>query len=144
MPKLTREDYMDRHLKEEKRILEEEQQGIGDKDIHNLELILYSIMPRSYWFKRGCISSLRKAIAALEKEKRIARMSFWHVTWDKEFLRYIHKCPECGAEYHHGRPDLILDSCPTCGIDILGEIRVSTKFKQIIRYIHKEKENADN
>ena len=69
MPKLTREDYMNRKLKEEKRILEEEQQGIGDKDIHNLELILYSIMPRSYWFKRGCILSLRKAIAALEKEK---------------------------------------------------------------------------
>ena len=62
-------DYVIRECEEGIRIIKDEIAGIGDKDIHNLELILYSIKPHSYWWRRGCISSLRKAIKALEKEK---------------------------------------------------------------------------
>lgn len=58
--------YVLRECKETERILIDELQGLGDKDIHNLELIMYSIKPRSFWFRRGCISSLRKAIKLLE------------------------------------------------------------------------------
>ena len=65
----TRNDYVIRECEESIRIIKEEIAGIGDKDIHNLELILYSIKPYSLWWRRGCISSLRKAIKALKKEK---------------------------------------------------------------------------
>lgn len=65
----TRDDYVSRQYEEYKRIFKEERDGIGDKDIHNLEMILYSIMPYSSWWRCGCISSLRKAIKALKKEK---------------------------------------------------------------------------
>lgn len=65
----TRNDYVIRQCEEYKRIFKEERDGLGDKDIHNLEMILYSIMPYSSWWRCGCISSLRKAIKALEKEK---------------------------------------------------------------------------
>lgn len=69
MPLKTRKDYAIRECEESIKILKDEMSGIGDKDIHNLELILYSIKPYSYWWRRGCISSLRKAIKALKKEK---------------------------------------------------------------------------
>lgn len=64
----THKDYVIRDCEESIRILKDEMNGIGDKDIHNLELLLYSIRPHSYFWRRGCISSLRKAIKALEKE----------------------------------------------------------------------------
>lgn len=64
-------DYDIRECEETIRILKDESLGLGDKDIHNLELILYSIKPHSHWWRRGCISSLRKAIKALKKEKGI-------------------------------------------------------------------------
>ena len=62
-------DYDIQECEETIRILRDESLGLGDKDIHNLELILYSIKPYSRWWLRGCISSLRKAIKALKKEK---------------------------------------------------------------------------
>ena len=65
----TRNDYVIRDCEESIRIFTDEMKGIGDKDIHNLELLLYSIRPHSYFWRRGCISSLRKAIKALKKEK---------------------------------------------------------------------------
>ena len=65
----SRKDYTIRECSESIRILKDEMNGLGDKDIHNLELILYSIKPHSFWWRRGCISSLRKAIRALKKEK---------------------------------------------------------------------------
>ena len=64
-------DYDIRECEETIRILKDESLGLGDKDIHNLELILYSIKPYSRWWRRGCISSLHKAIKALKKEKGI-------------------------------------------------------------------------
>ena len=60
----SRKDYDTRECEEIIRILKDESLGLGDKDIHNLELILYSIKPYSRWWLRGCISSLRKAIKA--------------------------------------------------------------------------------
>ena len=68
MRSFNRQDYVLRRCEEEMRILKDEHNGIGDKDIHNLEVMMYSIMPRSYWFKRGCISTLRKAIKAMTKK----------------------------------------------------------------------------
>ena len=68
----TREDYVRRECEECDRILQDEMNGLGDKDIHNLEMLLYSIKPHSYFWKRGCISSLRKAIDLLKKEKEKA------------------------------------------------------------------------
>ena len=65
----SRRDYDIQACEESIRILRDESHGLGDKDIHNLELILYSIKPYSCWWRRGCISSLRKAIKALKKEK---------------------------------------------------------------------------
>lgn len=65
----SRMDYHIREYEETIRIFRDESLGLGDKDIHNLELILYSIRPYSLWWRRGCISSLRKAIKALKKEK---------------------------------------------------------------------------
>ena len=65
----THSDYIIREAEESMRILKDEMAGLGDKDIHNLEIILYSIKPYSYWWRRGCVSSLRKAIKALKKEK---------------------------------------------------------------------------
>ena len=69
----TRSDYVNRQYEEYKRIFKEERDGLGDKDIHNLEMILYSIMPYSRWWRCGCISSLRKAIKALKKEKELSK-----------------------------------------------------------------------
>lgn len=66
-------DYTIRECEEATKILIDEGKGIGDKDINNLKLILLSIKPRSYWFRRGCIRSLRKAIKLLEKEKGISK-----------------------------------------------------------------------
>lgn len=67
---VTRQDYLLRELRETKRILDEEVFGADyDKDIHNLEIILYSIKPHSLWWRRGCIRSLRRAIKALKKGK---------------------------------------------------------------------------
>ena len=65
----SRRDYDIQECEETIRILRDESLGLGDKDIHNLELILYSIKSYSRWWRRGCISSLRKAIKALKKEK---------------------------------------------------------------------------
>ena len=65
----SRRDYDIQECEETIRILRDESLGLGDKDIHNLELILYSIKPYSRRWRRGCISSLRKAIKALKKEK---------------------------------------------------------------------------
>ena len=65
----SRRNYDIRESAETIRIFRDESLGLGDKDIHNLELILYSIKPYSRWWLRGCISSLRKAIKALKKEK---------------------------------------------------------------------------
>ena len=65
----SRRDYDIQECEETIRILRDESLGLGDKDIHNLELILYSIKLYSRWWRRGCISSLRKAIKALKKEK---------------------------------------------------------------------------
>lgn len=70
MKPFNRRDYTIRGCQERNKILMEEWKGIGDKDINNLKLILFSIMPGSYWFRRGCIRSLRKAIKLLEKEKK--------------------------------------------------------------------------
>lgn len=67
----SRKDYDIRECEETIRILKDESLGLGDKDIHNLELIMYSIKPHSHWWRRGCISSLHKAIKALKKEKGI-------------------------------------------------------------------------
>ena len=67
----SRRDYDIQECEETIRILRDESLGLGDKDIHNLELILYSIKPYSRWWRRGCISSLHKAIKALKKEKGI-------------------------------------------------------------------------
>ena len=67
----SRKDYDIRECEETIRILKDESLGLGDKDIHNLELIMYSIKPHSRWWRRGCISSLHKAIMALKKEKGI-------------------------------------------------------------------------
>lgn len=67
---MNRRDYLLRELRETKRILDEEEFGAVDdydKDIHNLEIILYSIKPNSLWWRRGCIRSLRRAIKALKK-----------------------------------------------------------------------------
>ena len=69
MRPFNRKDYLFREIEEVPKILKEEIKGIGDKDINNLKLILYSIKPCSYWFRRGCIRSLRKAIKLLEKQK---------------------------------------------------------------------------
>lgn len=63
--------YVIRECEEHLRILREEMNGLGNKDIHNLEFILYSIKPRSYLFKRGCIKTLRKAIALFKKQESI-------------------------------------------------------------------------
>lgn len=68
MRSFNRQDYVMRQCNEYIRIQKDEHNGIGDKDIHNLEIMMYSIMPRSYWFKRGCISTLRKAIKAMTKK----------------------------------------------------------------------------
>lgn len=68
---ITRQDYLLRELRETKRILDEETFGADyDKDIHNLEIILYSIKPNSLWWKRGCIRSLRRAIKALKRSEK--------------------------------------------------------------------------
>lgn len=64
------QEYVMRKCEKEQQIIKDEMNGIGDKDIHNLEMILYSIMPGSYWYRRGCIKSLRKAIAALEAQSK--------------------------------------------------------------------------
>lgn len=65
---MNRRDYLLRELRETKRILDKEVFGADyDKDIHNLEIILYSIKPNSLWWRRGCIRSLRRAIKALKK-----------------------------------------------------------------------------
>ena len=71
MKPFNRKDYAIRECEQSIRILREEMKGLGDKDIHNLEYILYSIKPGSFLFKRGCIRSLRKAIKLLEKQKAI-------------------------------------------------------------------------
>lgn len=65
-----RQEYVIRKCEKEQQIIKDEMNGIGDKDIHNLEMILYSIMPGSYWYRRGCIKSLRKAIAALAAQSK--------------------------------------------------------------------------
>lgn len=65
-----RQEYVMRKCEKEQQIIKDEMNGIGDKDIHNLEMILYSIMPGSYWYRRGCIKSLRKAISALEAQTK--------------------------------------------------------------------------
>ena len=65
----SRRDYDIQECEETIKILRDKSLGLGDKDLHNLELILYSIKPYSHWWRRGCISSLRKAIKALKKEK---------------------------------------------------------------------------
>lgn len=71
---MNRRDYLLRELRETKRILDEEVFGADyDKDIHNLEIILYSIKPYSLWWRRGCIRSLRRAIKALKKGNEHAR-----------------------------------------------------------------------
>lgn len=71
---ITRQDYLLRELRETQRILNTENSDADyDKDIHNLELILYSIKPNSLWWKRGCIRSLRRAIKALKKGNEHAR-----------------------------------------------------------------------
>ena len=63
--------YVIRECEQSIRIIREEMKGLGDKDIHNLEYILYSIKPGSYLFERGCIKTLRKAIALFKKQKAI-------------------------------------------------------------------------
>lgn len=72
MKPFNHKDYAIRECEQSIRILREEMKGLGDKDIHNLEYILYSIKPGSLLFKRGCIRSLRKAIKLLKKEKQKA------------------------------------------------------------------------
>lgn len=67
----TRRDYVLRECEETTRILQDEMNGLGDKDIHNLEMLLYSIKPYSYLWRRGCIRSLRKAIDLLKKRRKI-------------------------------------------------------------------------
>ena len=64
---MDKKEYVMRDVEESVRILTDELKGLGDKDIHNLELIMYSIRPGSFWFRRGCISSLRKAIKLLKQ-----------------------------------------------------------------------------
>ena len=66
---MDRNYYDIRGCHETMRIITDEIHGIGDKDIHNLELILYSIKPHSYFFRRGCIKTLRKAIELMKEEK---------------------------------------------------------------------------
>lgn len=63
--------YVIRECEEHLRILREELNGLGDKDIHNLEYLLYSIKPGSFLFRRGCIKTLRKAIALFRKQNAI-------------------------------------------------------------------------
>lgn len=63
--------YVIRECEQSIRIIREEMKGLGDKDIHNLEYILYSIKPGSYLFERGCIKTLRKAIKLLKEHKVI-------------------------------------------------------------------------
>lgn len=71
---MNRRDYLLREFRETQRILNTENSDADyDKDIHNLELILYSIKPNSLWWKRGCIRSLRRAIKALKKGNEHAR-----------------------------------------------------------------------
>lgn len=64
---MKKEKYTERELETKTRIMLEEEQGIGDVDIHNLELLLVSIRPGSYLWNRGCIKTLKKAIAMLER-----------------------------------------------------------------------------
>lgn len=45
----SRRDYNIQECEETIKILRDESLGLGDKDIHNLELILYSIKPYSRW-----------------------------------------------------------------------------------------------
>lgn len=67
--RMTKRDYRIRSHEERLRILQELNLGEGDKDVLNLEFIMYGILPGSSQYNMGCISSLRKAIKLLEKEK---------------------------------------------------------------------------
>ena len=71
MKPFNRNDYLFRGCQQHLRILKEEMNGLGDKDIHNLEYIIYDISPGSILFKRGCIKTLRKAIELFKKQKSI-------------------------------------------------------------------------
>lgn len=66
---MTKQQYQERNLKERERIMIELDAGAGDKDLLNLEYLLYSIEMGSDFYKMGCVRALRKAIEALKKEK---------------------------------------------------------------------------
>ena len=66
---MTKQDYRIRGAEERLRISQELYRGDGDKDILNLEYIMYGIMPGSILYNMGCIATLKKAIKLLEKEK---------------------------------------------------------------------------
>lgn len=66
---MTKEQYRQRNIEERNRILQEMWDGAGDKDILNLEFMLYSIEMGSDFYKSGCVKSLRKAIELMKKEK---------------------------------------------------------------------------
>ena len=66
---MTRQECKIRGAEKTTEIIQEEIRGHGDKDINNLKLIMYSIMPGSYWWRRGMIRTLGKAIDLMRREK---------------------------------------------------------------------------
>lgn len=69
MNDFTTTNYRARNAEEQIRIMRDHINGDGNKDILNLEYIIYSIMPNSTMWRMGCVKTLRKAIELLKKEE---------------------------------------------------------------------------
>lgn len=66
---MTKQQYHDRNVEELTRIIMEMKSGTGDKDLLNLEYMLYSIEMGDEFYKKGCVKTLRKAIELMKKSK---------------------------------------------------------------------------
>ena len=101
---MKKAEYEKRGLREQERIIKDEIHGVGDRDIHNLELIMYSIRPGSLWFNRGCISSIRKAIKAIGVHNEVP----------PNISTYSgYSCPICGFKIEKD-----YNWCPGCGSEL--------------------------
>ena len=68
---MTKKDFNERNKRELERIERELAEGTVDKDVLNLEYMLYSIDMGSELYSMGCIKTLRKAIELVKKAKGI-------------------------------------------------------------------------
>lgn len=111
---MKKAEYEERSLREQERIIKDEIHGVGDRDIHNLELIMYSIRPGSLWFNRGCISSIRKAIKAIGVHNEVTPNISTYSSTHESYQTYTgYSCPICGFKIEKD-----YNWCPGCGSEL--------------------------